>query len=628
MNISNISENIRNGKLIALPQTMLLSEIELCDPDTIPLLLSFYGYLEPLKSLVSNKIDLNNIMNSDSDNAFLLACYGNKKHIVEYLISELNMNPRYCNIYGENGLMFAINSTTSTDTDFIQYLIDIGVNIKQTTIDTQNILHYLPVTSNSVQIAQLLYEKHYVDEFHYYSSDVNLLSYYCYKNNYDLLKFFIDKIENRHKFSSYFWAILNNNKSIFDLLMKSYPDTDINNLYEGNLNMFQIILNIFVNGNGDQSLAKWAIMNNVSKITNPKYVNNAGISSMIIATLTGNLQLVDYLFNVYDFKLIQRNKLFNNMYTIAMSNEAYGTIKYLALHGLYMENENLQYAVYKNNRFYTDIYNMYFNFINNINVLMCSENKKQIHVLHSSSYPTEIETMEIENDFECVICREKFIHLDDVIMCCNKHTYHPHCMLLQANDKFIGYMDCLVCFKEFITRPNNMYIYYEAPTTETINTYQKNNNLINNNYEVSKYETTPFTILEVPKSIIPYLMYNDSYDSYLKSYNTISDLKDNLNINYKKKDFFWYTTFNYSVDDINDNNPETTEDHEDPEEYTNVDEEEVIYSRNDEPSEDTVSKMDKLIIKLNDPYLKDMMDKRIMEYFILKKRNNYKKCYS
>lgn len=605
-----VTKNIRNGKLIKLPMTLSLDEIEQCDVDVIPLLLSLYGYLEPLKVLINNGLDPVTCLNTDSDNLFLMACYGHHQDVINYLL-EQQMSPIYCNIYGETGLMFACNKTHPLDIGFITYLLDLGVNPNKTTIDNQNVLHYLHNTSDPLPIAKLLQE-HIQPQ-----SSTNIISFYCYYDSYDLVELFINKFENRHIFSSFFWAILNNNKKLYDLLTLRYPEVNISQIQEGNLNMFQIILNVFVHDDGDESLAKWAILDHIATISNPKYVNNAGVSSMIIAALTGNLQLVDYLYNVYDLKLVQRNKLYNNMYTIAMSNEAYQTVKYLALHGLYMEYENIQYIVYKNNRFYNDIYTLYFNFINNINVIL--NDNGTIHILRQHGNDT-VNINEPSIDLECVICKEKFVHLDDVLMCCNKHTYHPHCMLLQASNKIVGYLDCLVCFQELIARPENLYVYFDNPTTDNINTYINFNNMSNESFSVKEYKNEPLVNLEVPKRMIPFLTFSNS-----KNYNSIQDLNDNLDLNYKNKNFFWYTTFNYTVDDIDIN--EDNEDNDMDEDVIMLNENIDEFNDTEDENDDMKDNIDKLSSKLNDPYLKDIMYKRIMEYFIMKKRNVYKKCY-
>lgn len=153
---TSISTIIRNGISLQLPESLTLAEIKECDPDVIPLLLALYGHLAPLKELVKDGLDLTTALNTDSDNLFLLACYGHHRDIIDYLVHEQHMNPKYCNIYGENGLLFACNKKHKASLEFIKYLINLGVNLYQTTIDDLNIFHVLPNTQEPCLITEFI----------------------------------------------------------------------------------------------------------------------------------------------------------------------------------------------------------------------------------------------------------------------------------------------------------------------------------------------------------------------------------------------------------------------------------------------------------------------------------------
>ena len=143
---------------------------------------------------------------------------------------------------------------------------------------------------------------------------------------------------------------------------------------------------------------------------------------------------------------------------LAICNKSYSVVKYLALHGLNMEFININYINYKKNRYYYDIYALYLNYLNQIKLIIDDVDNDMIVLTDFTNY-TDSSDKNTDNwymnnitqkfdksdiDTECVVCKENFRHMDEIIVCSNYHMCHSVCLMTTLGNDMIKYADCLI----------------------------------------------------------------------------------------------------------------------------------------------------------------------------------------
>lgn len=478
---NNVIANLNAGNIYKLPEHMTVLDILRCETPLKPLLAAFYGYLGLLKELVVYGYDVN-CKNNDKDNILLMASHKGHKDIIEYALSQ-HIHINYRNKLGENCYLFAID----TNIEFLEFLETKGINIYQKSIYGDNLLDY-SIDRNRTDILKYLIS---VKKFNFSNTnDIDILTRGCYYNNIDMVQYLVDIIDKPDIFGCCYWVLIHNNIKIWNILNQKY-EINLKDLRKHELTLFQNMTNMFMFINFRpqsktmkqyNSIQKWSVLNYLEPLTDINNVSSSNINTFMVISSSGNIQLIDYYKNKYDFSLVQRNNDHNDLYTLAICNKSYIVVKYLAIQGLEMDYVNINYLNHKKNRYYYDIYALYYDYANKIKLILDDETEQIIHyidfnksghnnsnTLNDISWYNNFITNTFEYDDierECVICKEQFCHMDEVLVCNNKHIYHSVCLIASLNNDMVKFSDCMVCFQKNILSSKNLYIWFSKPDIE------------------------------------------------------------------------------------------------------------------------------------------------------------------
>ena len=470
---------IENGNIFKLPKHMTVLDILRCPTHLKPLLASLYGYVGLIQHLVDNGYQLD-CRTNDNDTIFMVACYNGHDNVVEYLIQN-GININMTNKLNENGYLFA----TGTSPEFLDYLEKKGLNINQKNKFNEDALVY-SIDKGKLSVIKYLVE---TKGFKPSNMEIDLLTRACYHNSTEMISYLCDLVDKPDLFGCYYWTLIHNNREIWEILNKKYQ-LKIGDIHKHNLNLFQNMTNLFIFINFRpfsklmkqyNSIQKWSILNYLENKVDINNVTPSQINSFMVVCSSGNIQLIDYYRNKYNYSLTQRNDTNNDLYTLAICNKCYSLVKYLSLSGLNMEFININYINYKKNRYYYDIYTLYYNYLNRVKLIIDDVKAKELILTDFSHYNNSsglkgtnqwyhnniIKTLKKEDiDDECVICKETFVHMDEVIRCSNNHICHAVCLMTSLNNKLDKYADCLICFEKTIMNPNNLYIWFTKPNID------------------------------------------------------------------------------------------------------------------------------------------------------------------
>lgn len=469
-----ITKYIKNGQVYKLPEHMTVMDILRCSTELKPLLAARYGYLGLIKYLVENGYDLNCETN-DKDNMLLLACHGGQYNVVDYLLQN-KFDINFVNTLNENSYLYG----TGVSIEFMEYLESKGANIHQLNKFDEDALVYA-IDKNKEDIIRYLCE---VKEFKINPNhNIDALARACYRNSMDIVPYLTNIVKKPDLFGCYYWMLVHNNLDMWNFFKEKY-NINMNELKKHQLNLFQNMTNLFIFINFRpfsklmkqyNSIQKWSILNFLENQVDINHVTTTKINTFMVIMTSGNLQLIDYYKNKYNYGLLHRNDTSNDLYTLAICNKSYSVIKYLALHGLNMEFININYINYKRNRYYYDIYALYINYLNQIKLIIDDDdiimltdftNYKDSDVKDTDNWYKNNIIQKFDKsdiDTECVICKENFKHMDEVIVCSNYHMCHSVCLMTTLNNDAVKYADCLICFQQAILHPSNLYIWFSKP---------------------------------------------------------------------------------------------------------------------------------------------------------------------
>jgi ankyrin repeat protein len=467
-----IANDIEYGRIYKLPEYLSVLDILRIKGPYKPLLASYYGYIGLLKMLVENGYDLK-ITNRDNENCLLIASYKGHFGIIDYLL-ENDFDINYENILGDNCYLMASNESIQ----FLEYLEEKGANIYHINNYNENAIVYCIMKNNIENIKYLIEQKKFIVK---YNHDIDLIVRACYYNSLDIVKYFIQFIRNPNITDCYYWTLIHNNNDIYQILIKEYGNQITQKKHE--MTLFQTSTNLFININRYISkefkekyngILKWSILNYLEDKNDINNITSTNVNTLMILITTGNLQLIDYYHNKYSFNLEQRSLSHNDLYTLSICNKSYNVIKYLSLIGLEMDYVNINYLNYKKERYYYDIYMLYHNYLNNIKLVIDDEDNNIVSFKQLSNINSFSEEISYDNiDTECIICKDRFIHMDEVIKCKKNHLYHTSCLLLTLNNSILKFSDCLVCFQKNLLKSSNLYIWFTKPNMEYLNNQKK-----------------------------------------------------------------------------------------------------------------------------------------------------------
>lgn len=497
--LNNIIYSMKHGIFHSLPETLPIMDILRCQTELIPLLCVQYGYLGTLKYLNDNGYNIH-CVNDDNDNALLLACNTGNLEIIKYLL-EVGFDINYANKYNENAFIFAVSSNI----ELIRFLDAKNIKTDSQSIENINALHYC-LHSDDINIIKYLIEEKGLNINDKTDDMVDLLTRACYFNCNNIIEYIISKIKEPNLFGCYYWTLIHNNKKTWELLNKYYEMTPekfkLLKIHE--LNLFQNLTSLFIFVNFKQfsslmrqynGVQKWGLLNYLESISDLTHLTKNKINTFMVLISSGNLQLIDYYRNKYNYSLTQRTESYNDLYTLAICNYNHKLVKYMAMLGLEMDYININYINHKKNRYFYDIYLLYLNYFKNINLLMYDPNDRIIYkiqlneIKHSvlksqSNYkhdshnwykPYIVNTFKYEDlETECAICRDDIHHMDDIIMCQNNHIYHASCLLVSVNNSGTKSLDCFLCFQKCLARSSNLYLWFHKPDVDYLNQRQKN----------------------------------------------------------------------------------------------------------------------------------------------------------
>jgi hypothetical protein len=530
---NRIASDIELGKIYKLPEHLSVLDILRIKSPYKPLLASYYGYTGLLKLLVENGYDLN-ITNLDNENCLLIASCKGQFEIIDYLL-ENGFNINYVNRLNENCYLMGSNESIQ----FLEYLEKKGADIYHMNRYNENAIVYCIMKNNIKNIKYLIEQKKFIAKSH---NDIDLIVRACYYNSVDIVKYFVQFIRNPNMHESYYWALIHNNKEIYETLILEYGDQITQKKHE--MTLFQNSTNLFIRIYGTISkkfkekyngILRWSILNYLEDKNDINNITTTDVSTIMILITTGNLQLIDYYQNKYSFDLNQRSVSHNDLYTLSICNKSHNVVKYLSLIGLEMDFININYLNYKKIRYCYDIYMLYYNYLKNIKLVIDDEDNKVISFkqLNNINYiDNEIPYDCI--DMECAICKDRFIHMDEIIKCNKNHMYHTSCLLLSLNNNALKFSDCFICFQKNLLRSSNLFIWFTKPDMK----YLKNQKEEQIKYMkfIDEYNKKEFTNLIYPVTIQP-----EQYP-YMLSDLSVKENQDTKIINQKSYDMAYTTT--------------------------------------------------------------------------------------